>query len=122
MRLSRLLPAVQPISDVLRHREMGKERVALEHIPEAPRAGWHVDPGLGTNSTVPSISIRPRFGVASNARQLSVSVLPDPDGPSSAITRSVSVHAAFSVNPSSRLTIETESTSVAHARHASDSK
>ena len=46
-------PAVQSVPDVLRHREMGKERVALKHVAEAPFPGRHVDAPLRSRTARP---------------------------------------------------------------------
>jgi hypothetical protein len=50
-----LLPAraLEPEADVLRRREVGRERVVLEDDTDAPRLGLHVDSALGVRHGPP---------------------------------------------------------------------
>src|SRR5689334_11662866 len=62
-----------------------------------------------SNSSVPSYMIRPRSGVIRPAIMLTMDVLPEPDGPNSAVTPSGASNFAATVNSPSRFSTSTVS-------------
>src|SRR6476469_286232 len=62
--------------------------------------GW-LKPPAESNSSVPLTEMRPRSGVTRPATMLTIEVLPEPEGPNSAVTPSaVSNFAAMEKSPS----------------------
>src|ERR1041385_558693 len=65
-----------------------------------------------SNSTVPLQTIRPRSGVMRPATMLTIEVLPDPDGPNSAVTPSGASNAAATLKSPSFFSTSTASMSL----------
>src|ERR1043165_6028836 len=65
-----------------------------------------------SNSTVPLHTIRPRSGVTSPATMLMIAVLPEPDGPNSAVTPSAASNLAATLKAPSFFSTSTASMSL----------
>src|SRR5947207_15421796 len=72
--------------------------------------GWLKRPEE-SNSSVPSHRMRPRSGVMSPATMLTIEVLPEPDGPNSAVTPSGASNFAATENSPSCFSTSTASIS-----------
>ena len=71
--------------DVLQHRHVRKESVLLEEIPYPPPLRREIDVLLAAKSVSPSRMMCPLSGVMIPAMHLSVTLLPQPEAPSSAM-------------------------------------
>src|ERR1043166_6064372 len=76
------------------------------------RCGAKLKPRAESNSIVPLQTIRPRSGVTSPATMLTIEVLPEPDGPNSAVTPSAASNFAATPNSPSFFSTSTASMSL----------
>src|SRR5947207_8954843 len=72
--------------------------------------GW-LKPPAESNSSVPLTEMRPRSGVSKPATMLTIEVLPEPEGPNSAVTPSGTSNFAAMLNAPSRFSTSTASIS-----------
>src|SRR4029077_1686544 len=73
--------------------------------------GGRLKPPAESNSSVPSTEMRPRSGASRPATMLTIDVLPEPEGPNSAVTPSGASNFAAMLNPPSRFSTSTASMS-----------
>src|ERR1043165_7391553 len=75
------------------------------------RCGGSLTPPAEANSRVPSRGMRPRSGLTRPATMLTIDVLPEPDGPNSAVTPSGASNFAATLKSPSRFSTSTISMS-----------